>query len=156
MRSPFIINQRGKIGPDEGPIVGYLKSPGGRQHLAQLMVAPIRRSLDYHSISRQALCIDPLPQGALPYYKEPVVGKFKHDHLVIDNRGKLTAKGRYIFAKRVVVPQFEIFSNPTINIADIKRRRFHVIDRAVQKARQQIMKQEDDAIFELLDAAGKK
>ncbi len=37
-----------------------------------------------------------------------------------------------------------------------KRRRFNVIDRHVQTARQQIMRQEDDKIFELLDAAGKK
>lgn len=200
MRQPFIINQQGKIGPPSAAITAAIRTPQGRLALGRSMAASIRRSLDYHSIARKALCIDRLPQGALPYYsyKEPVeaaVGKFKHDHLVIDNRGKLTAKGRYIFARRVIVPTFKIVSNPTINIADIKsrrfslidrysgkpqpkptgkfkhnvfeitntgklickgdsqRRRFSVIDRAVQKARQEIMAQEDAAIFAALDVA---
>jgi len=198
MRLPFIINNKGKIGPDEGAITTYLKTLGGKAALAASMAAPIRRSLDYHGIARRALVIDRLPQGALPYYDKPievVVGKFKHDHLVINNCGKLTGKGQYLFARKVVVPTFEIFSNPTINLSDItsrrsslidraggkpkpklpgkfkhnvfeigtngkltangdrKRRRFHVIDRAVQKARQEIMAQEDAAIFAALDAA---
>ena len=198
MRPPFIIDQQGKISPDDGPIGSYIRTKKGRRTLAASMAAPIRRSLDYHSIARKALVIDPLPQGALPCYDRPVeaaVGKFKHDHLVINNCGKLTGKGQHIFARKVIVPTFEIFSNPTINLSDItsrrfslidrasgkskpelpgkfkhnvfeigingkltakvdrQRRRFHVIDRAVQKARQEIMAQEDAAIFAALDAA---
>jgi hypothetical protein len=36
-----------------------------------------------------------------------------------------------------------------------RRRRFNVIDRAVQKARQEIMAQEDAAIFAILDGIAK-
>ena len=40
-----------------------------------------------------------------------------------------------------------------MRIAEVKRRRFNVIDRAVQKARQEMMAQEDANIFQALDAA---
>lgn len=36
--------------------------------------------------------------------------------------------------KRVMVPEFEIFSNPTISIAGITSRRFNVIDRAKEES----------------------
>jgi hypothetical protein len=42
----------------------------------------------------------------------------------------------------------KIFNNKAMHK---KRRRFNVIDRAVQKARQEIMAQEDAAIFAILD-----
>lgn len=53
----------------------------------------------------------------------------------------------------MVVPEFEVYSNPTVRIAEVKRRRFNVIDRAVQKARQEIMAQEDANVFAALDSA---
>ena len=93
--------------------------------------------------------------------------EFKHKELTINSRGKIQ---RRVFARRVFVPEFEIYSNPTIKISDLKlpkweliinsrgkiqksrqRRRFEVIDRAVQKARQEIMEQEDADIFRRLD-----
>jgi hypothetical protein len=58
-----------------------------------------------------------------------------------------------VFGDRVVVPTFELFSNPTVRIAEVRRRRFNVIDRAVQKARQEIMAQEDANIFAAIDSA---
>lgn len=53
----------------------------------------------------------------------------------------------------MTVPEFELYSNPTVRIAEVKRRRFNVIDRAVQKARQEIMAQEDANVFAAIDAA---
>ena len=58
-----------------------------------------------------------------------------------------------MFGDRVTVPEFEIVSNPTVRIAEVKRRRFNVIDRAQQKARQEIQAQEDANIFAALDFA---
>lgn len=75
----------------------------------------------------------------------------KHDKVILDGRGKIHKKNDFN-AQRVVVPDFEIYSNPTIRIADVKRRRFNLISRAVQKARQEIMAQEDEAIFRALDS----
>jgi hypothetical protein len=66
--------------------------------------------------------------------------------LIITSRGKVAIKNR------VRIPPFEVYSSPSININEVKRRRFNIIDRAVQKARQQLMSQEDDSIFQAMDA----
>ncbi len=71
--------------------------------------------------------------------------------VVISSNG--TGPESRVFGDRVVVPEFEIYANPTVRIAEVKRRRFNVIDRAVQKARQEIMAQEDANVFAALDAA---
>lgn len=49
-------------------IAKYLSSPAGRSALAQSMVQPLRRNLDYHSIGRKIFMVQDLPQGALPVY----------------------------------------------------------------------------------------
>lgn len=38
-------------------------------------------------------------------------------------------KEEKVFGKRVTIPEFEIVSNPTIRISEVKRRRFNLIDR---------------------------
>jgi hypothetical protein len=55
----------------------------------------------------------------------------------VNVHGKITEKDKgwappKIFGYRVVIPEFEIFSNPTIRISEIKRRRFNLIDRAIR------------------------
>ena len=119
----------------------------GKIALAQAMANPIRRNLDYHGIARRALVVDPLPQGAIPTYDRDI----DVAAVVISSNG--TGPESRVFGDRVVVPEFEIYANPTVRISEVKRRRFNVIDRAVQKARQEIMAQEDANIFAALDAA---
>lgn len=119
----------------------------GKIALAQAMANPIRRNLDYHGIARRALVVDPLPQGAIPSYERDI----DVAAVVISSNG--TGPESRVFGERVVVPEFEVYSNPTVRIAEVKRRRFNVIDRAVQKARQEIMAQEDANVFAALDAA---
>lgn len=53
--------------------------------------------------------------------------------VVISSNG--SAPESRAFSDRVSVPEFEVVSNPTVRIAEVKRRRFNVIDRAQQKAR---------------------
>jgi hypothetical protein len=124
-----------------------INTQDGKIALAQAMANPIRRNLDYHGIARRALVVDPLPQGAIPTYDRDI----DVTAIVISSNG--TGPESRIFGDRVVVPEFEIYSNPTVRIAEVKRRRFNVIDRAVQKARQEIMAQEDANIFAALDSA---
>lgn len=124
-----------------------LLSPEGKISLAQSMANPIRRNLDYQGIARRALVIDPLAQGALPTYDRDI----DVAAVVISSNG--SGPESRVFGDRVTIPEFEIFSNPTVRIAEVKRRRFNVIDRAVQKARQEIMAQEDANVFAALDAA---
>lgn len=119
----------------------------GKLALAQAMANPIRRNLDYHGIARRALVVDPLPQGALPTYDRDI----DVAAVVVSSNG--TGVESRVFGDRVTVPEFEVYSNPTVRIAEVKRRRFNVIDRAVQKARQEIQAQEDANIFVALDNA---
>lgn len=119
----------------------------GKIALAQAMANPIRRNLDYHGIARRALVVDPLPQGAMPTYDRDI----DVSAVVISSNG--SGPESRVFGDRVTIPEFEIFANPTVRIAEVKRRRFNVIDRAVQKARQEIMAQEDANVFAALDAS---
>lgn len=70
---------------------------------------------------------------------------------VISSNG--TGPESRVFGDRVTVPELELYSNPTVRIHEVKIRRFNVIDRAVQKARQEIMAQEDMNVFAAIDAA---
>lgn len=124
-----------------------INSESGRLALAQAMANPIRKNLDYHGVGRRALVVDLLAMGALPTYDRDI----DVSAVVISSNG--SGPESRVFGERVTVPEFEIFSNPTVRIAEVKRRRFNVIDRAVQKARQEIMAQEDANVFAALDAA---
>jgi hypothetical protein len=125
-----------------------LMTQEGKIALGQAMANPIRRNLDYQGVARKALVVDPLPQGALPVYDRDI----DVAAVVISSNG--TAPESRVFGDRVTIPEFEIVSNPTVRIAEVKRRRFNVIDRAQQKARQEIQAQEDANVFSALKFAG--
>jgi hypothetical protein len=55
---------RKKHSDREALIAQALETPEGRIALAQAMVEPIRRSLDYQSIGRKLLMVEELPEGA--------------------------------------------------------------------------------------------
>jgi hypothetical protein len=111
------------------------------------MANPIRRNLDYQGVGRRAVVVDPLPQGALPVYERDI----DVSAVVVASNGAVPESR--VFGDRVTVPEFEVVSNPTVRISEVRRRRFNVIDRAQQKARQEIQAQEDANIFAALDFA---
>jgi len=79
--------------------------------------------------------------------------------IIVDDEGEITTKSAHqnrVFGGRVMMPTFEIAANPTIRISDVKRRRFNVIDRAAQSARQQIQADEDKEIFKALESINSK
>jgi len=125
-----------------------LMTQEGKIALGQAMANPIRRNLDYQGVARKALVVDPLPQGALPVYDRDI----DVAAVVVSSNG--AAPESRVFGDRVTVPEFEVVSNPTVRIAEVKRRRFNVIDRAQQKARQEIQAQEDANVFAALQFAG--
>jgi hypothetical protein len=55
--------------------------------------------------------------------------------------------------KRILVPLFELASNPKIPFTQIKERRYNLIDRAQDKAKQDIQASEDDLGFSALQVA---
>jgi len=125
-----------------------LMTQEGKIALGQAMANPIRRNLDYQGVARKALVVDPLPQGALAVYDRDI----DVAAVVVSSNG--TAPESRVFGDRVNVPEFEVVSNPTVRIAEVKRRRFNVIDRAQQKARQEIQAHEDANVFAALEFAG--
>lgn len=200
MEHPIIIDSYGKTQKvDKLSLARLIRSSAGKSRLAAAMAAPIRRQLNYQGIARRALNIQQLPAGALLYYNKDIDVSaltltptpkvlLKHNLIVINSAGK-TGHRRFN-AQRVIIPKFEVYSNPTVRISDVQKRRFNlidrgakvvppsyrhnhivintkgktldrsknrrrfpVIDRAVQKARWEIMAQEDAAIFAILDAA---
>lgn len=124
-----------------------LTSERGKVALGQAMANPIRRNLDYQGIGRKALRVDPLPQGALPVYDVDI----EVEAVVVSSHGAVPESR--IQGDRVTVPEFEVVANPTVRIREVKQRRFNVIDRAQQLARQEIQAQEDANIFAALDYA---
>jgi hypothetical protein len=124
-----------------------LSTQEGKIALGQAMANPIRRNLDYQGVGRKALVVDPLPQGSLAIYDRDI----DVSAVVISSNGSVPESR--VFGDRVSIPEFEVVSNPTVRIAEVKRRRFNVIDRAQQKARQEIQAQEDANVFAALDFA---
>jgi len=131
----------------EALLMKALQTERGKVALAQAMANPIRRNLDYQGVGRKALRVDPLPQGALPVYDKDI----DVSAIVVSSNG--AAPESRIKGDRISVPEFEVVSNPTVRIYEVKRRRFNVIDRAQQRARQEIQAQEDANIFAALDFA---
>lgn len=111
MGHPIIIDSKGKLWKQDkqSVIARLLASQSGRVQLGRSMAAPILNRFDYQGISRKTFLVEQLPSGALPIYdKDPDVVS--------------------VAAQRVTVPEFEIFSNPTIKISDVKQRRFSILD----------------------------
>ncbi|MFW6172963.1 MAG: HK97-fold major capsid protein [Elusimicrobiota bacterium] len=128
-------------------IAQALQTEEGRVSLAQAMVEPIRRSLEYQAVGRKLLMIDELPQGALPRYERDVAA-IAH---VIARRGAVPNQIQE--GEEIIVPTFEIAAHPTVRLSEIKARRFYIVDRAQIKAKEAIQKEEDSNIFAALTAA---
>ena len=122
-------------------IAQALDTAEGRVALAQAMVEPIRRALEYQAVGRKLLMVDELPQGAYARYEKDV----RSTAHVISRRGGVP--DNITEGEEVLVPTFEIATNPTIRLSEIKARRFYIVDRAQIKAKEAIQKEEDLNIF---------
>lgn len=131
----------------EEVIAQALSTEEGRIALAQAMVEPIRRSLEYQAVGRKLLMVDELPQGALARYERDVASVA----YVIARRGGVPTQ--IVEGEEVLVPTFEIAAHPTVRLSEIKSRRFYIVDRAQIKAKEAIQKEEDTNIFNALLAA---
>jgi hypothetical protein len=124
-----------------------LETDEGRVALAQAMVEPIRRALEYQAVGRKLLMVDELPQGALARYERDV----RATAVVIARRGGVPEQIQE--GEEVLVPTFEIATNPQVRLSEIKARRFYIVDRAQIKAKESIQKEEDTNIFNALLAS---
>lgn len=131
----------------EALIAQALDTPEGRVALAQAMVEPIRRALEYQAVGRKLLMVDELPQGAYARYEKDV----RATAAVISRRGAVP--DMIVEGEEILVPTFEIATNPTIRISEVKARRFYIVDRAQIKAKEAIQKEEDTNVFNAINAA---
>jgi len=131
----------------EALIAQALDTPEGRVALAQAMVEPIRRALEYQAVGRKLLMVDELPQGAYARYEKDV----RATAAVISRRGAVP--DMITEGEEILVPTFEIATNPTIRLSEVKARRFYIVDRAQIKAKEAIQKEEDLNIFNAILAA---
>jgi len=141
------IDKRAVNAERESLIAQALDTPQGRVALAQAMVEPIRRALEYQAVGRKLLMVDELPQGAYARYEKDV----RATAHVISRRGAvpdIITEG-----EEIIVPTFEIATNPTIRLSEVKARRFYIVDRAQIKAKEAIQKEEDLNIFNAIIAS---
>jgi len=131
----------------EAVIAAALETEDGRVALAQAMVEPIKRSLEYQAIGRKLLMVDELPQGAYARYEKDVASVA----YVIGRRGGVP--DRITEGEEVLVPTFEIGTNPQIRLSEIKARRYYIVDRAQMKAKEAIQKSEDTEVLTDIDTA---
>ena len=131
----------------EALIAQALDTPEGRVALAQAMVEPIRRALEYQAVGRKLLMVDELPQGAYARYEKDV----RAVAWVISRRGAVP--DMITEGEEILVPTFEIATNPTIRLSEVKARRFYIVDRAQIKAKEAIQKEEDTNIFNAIEAS---
>ena len=143
-----MINKNGLTDKEKEMIIeAALNTDEGRVALAQAMVEPIRRSLEYQAVGRKLLMVDELPQGALARYERDVAS-VAH---VVSRRGAVPDQIQE--GEEILVPTFEIAAHPTVRLSEIKARRFYIVDRAQIKAKEAIQKEEDTNIFNALIAA---
>ena len=131
----------------EAVINKLLSTSEGKMKLAASMQNPLRERLDYEGVFRRAVVVDPLPQGALPYYDKDI----NVPAIVISEEGQTPET--IIKGKRILIPLFELGSNPKIPFTQVKERRYNLIDRAQDKAKQEIQAAEDELGFSALDVA---
>ena len=122
-----------------------LKTEAGRMALASSMANPIRLSLDYQGIGRKLLVVDPLPQGALPVYDKDV----KIPCIVVGKRGQVP--DTIVEGERITVGTWEVVSYPQVRFSQVKERRYNLIDRAQQRAKLDLMSEEDRNVFNAID-----
>lgn len=128
----------------EAVIAQALNTDEGRVALAQAMVEPIRKSLEYQAVGRKCLMVDELPQGALARYERDVSAVA---HILAS---RSAVPDQIVEGEEILVPTFEIAANPQVRLSEIKARRFYIVDRAQIKAKEAIQKEEDQLIFKLL------
>jgi len=119
-------------------IARMIASPSGKAKLAAAMIQPLRTNIDYNGLARKMFSVEQLPEGALPIYDIDVSSivlenfNYKHNDIRISRSGNVStpeSRKRSFGVRRVTILQFEIFSNPSVKLSDVKYRRFDMIER---------------------------
>jgi hypothetical protein len=125
-----------------------LGTQGGRQRIAANIQEPLRKLRDYQAVGRRAFFVDELPDGTLPVYDMDVDTPA---YVVGEEADSIQT---VVKTKRLLVPLFELTSYPKVPFTQVKERRFDIIRRIKQKARDELFRREDQLIFAAFKKAG--
>ena len=144
-RTPQPQSQRAQQDVDRESIISrHLSTAQGRQTLAASMINPLRQRMDMGSLARRIFQVDPLPAGALPiYFREN-----NNPAYFVNELGQ--GIDSITSGERIIVPLFEIGSNPQIPLSSVRQRRYDLINRAQDRAYQDIRNTEESLAFQLL------
>jgi hypothetical protein len=119
-----------------------------RMRFGAEMIPLILNRLDYEGFIRQVLKTHEVAQGQIISYEKDI----DVAALVIQEDGQTI--GYQVKGNRVLPPEFWVTAYPKINMAEIAKRQFDIVDRTHDKATFQIMLQEDrQGLRELYSAA---
>jgi hypothetical protein len=120
----------------------------GRKKIAAMVQEPLKKLRDYRAVGRKAFVIDELPDGALPIYDmDPETPGY-----VVGEEGDSVQT--IVKSKRLNIPTFEMSSYPKVPFVHVKERRFDIVKRIKQKARDELFREEDRKIFAAMEVAG--
>lgn len=108
-----------------------------RMRFGAEMIPLILNRLDYEGFIRQVLKTHEVAQGQIISYEKDI----DVAALVIQEDGQTI--GYQVKGNRVIPPEFWVTAYPKINMAEIAKRQFDIVDRTHDKATFQIMLQED-------------
>jgi len=128
-------------------LAAALNDPTGFAIIGQELALPIKDILDYEGFARKIFRVRPLAQGEL--FRIPL--DIRSTAWVLGQDGK--SPRSVINTKWVMPDETKITSFPVIDISDIYRMNFDVLDRAQDTARQEIELKEDKRALALMDAA---
>jgi len=130
-------------------LIGQLiQTKQGRAKIAAAIGPELRRRRDYLAVGRKAFHVDELPPGTNAIYDFDVDVR----GWLISEEGQAAEEQQR--PKRVLVKTQEIVSRPKVSFAQIRERRYDIVNRVIEKAKAEVLAAEDSKIFSLMQRAG--
>ena len=126
-----------------------MKQPDSITKLGQGMIGPILIRLRYEGVCRNVLLEDPLANGAALIYD--VMDDLGVAYYSNESGGE--ARVTPFEGKRVEYSTFRVHAFPTIKKEDLYALRINTVELAQEQSKQNILKQEDNHLFKLLNTA---
>lgn len=129
-------------------IGSLIQTKQGRAKIAAAIGPELRRRRDYLAVGRKAFHVDELPPGTNAIYDFDVDVR----GWLISEEGQAPEEQQR--PKRVLVKTQEIVSRPKVSFAQIRERRYDIVNRVIEKAKSEVLLAEDTKIFSLMKQAG--
>jgi hypothetical protein len=125
-----------------------MQHPRGLDKIAAVLTNPVRKHLDYVSISRKVVVVEPIPEGQIAYY-DADIEEFSGVKVAEDG------SSRFIVTKavRTQLEPYEIFAKAKVPFKELRIRKYKVFDRMKERIKQAMQIKEDLIWFGLFHTA---